>query len=270
MTENLSLISSLKITSKLEQLLNTQKKQGNTIMLSIISQKRTPHKLHTHLLSMPNGGTFGTLGKLWETSLRTNHLKIFQISRKLWKDGETACSTAVLLLPKWQLSDSALTGKLLCNKWKEALINLHQLVAIWPVTRSAQFSLDSTMTSISWLFMENQDILDYIAGCELAKRSRFQFLRAIYCSKLVSSSNIWLAVTLHAVSMKLYTLKKSNKRRMRQLRQEESLGESAQLFSLTSEATFPWSRYRNSQQSKQKRNILQFWLESTQSNNWRR
>lgn len=213
MPENQSPIFSQKTTFKSELLLNTQKRQENTTMLSIISQKKIAPKPHTHLLLMPNGDTFGTSGKLWKISPKTNLLKISHISRKPCKDGETTCLTAVLLLLKWQPLDSALTGKPLYKKWREALINLHRLVAIWHDTMSAPFSLDSIMTSISWLFMENQDILVYTAGLELVKRSRFQFLRAIYCSKLVSNSSIWPVATLLAVSMKLYTLRKCNKRR---------------------------------------------------------
>lgn len=64
--------------------------------------------------------------------------------------------------------------------------------------------------------MENQDILDSLLGLELEKDSLLQFLKDIFCSKQVNNFSGSLEDTLIAVIMKLFTLIKCNKKRIRQ------------------------------------------------------
>lgn len=168
------------------------------------------------LLSMPSGDTFGILERWLRTLLKINRQVTFQHSRRLWKDGEIIWSMDALPLLRWLPLDLDWKEKLSLKKWKEGLINLHQLAAILLAIRSVLSSPDSIMTSTSFLSTENRDILVYSAGLEPEKKSKYQCLKAISFSKLESNSSTWLEATLPVDSMRSSIQSRSSRKRMRQ------------------------------------------------------
>jgi len=118
--------------------------------------------------------------------------------------------------------------------------------------------------------MVSQDILDSSHGSEQEKKSKFLFPKVISFFKQESNSNGSLEDTLTVDITKLFTLKKSQTEKTKQLNRARFPGEFLQHYSRISVAMLCSNPLPNLKQPKHFRTIHRYWLRITQTSSLRR